>query len=104
MLATPVDRAFSDPDWLFELKLDGYRIQAVVVDGACRLWTRNRKDAATLLPRVRGRAPDWIGIHDAIVDGEVVALDGDGRPNFSLLQDSGRHEGSRRQAGRACGQ
>ena len=34
MLATAVDAPFSDPDWLFELKLDGYRIQAVVRDGA----------------------------------------------------------------------
>ena len=46
MLATAADGPFDDPDWLFELKLDGYRTQAVVRDGAVRLWTRKRVDAA----------------------------------------------------------
>ena len=50
MLATPVDKAFSSPAWLFEMKLDGYRVEAVVHDGRVRLWTRNRKDAATYFP------------------------------------------------------
>ena len=87
MLATPVDRAFSDAGWLFELKLDGYRVQAVVRDGALRLWTRNRKDAAAYFPAFAAAPPEWIGAHDAIIDGEMVALDGEGRPSFSLLQD-----------------
>src|ERR1700674_3083748 len=50
MLATLTDGAFDDPDWLFEVKWDGYRVEAVVRDGRVRLWTRNRIDAATYFP------------------------------------------------------
>ncbi|MEX1156461.1 MAG: DNA ligase D [Chloroflexota bacterium] len=86
MLATQVDGAFDDPDWLFEIKWDGYRVEAVVRDGRARLWTRNRIDAATYFPDLAGPA-GWIAAREAVVDGEVVALDPDGRPDFSLLQD-----------------
>jgi bifunctional non-homologous end joining protein LigD len=86
MLATMTDGAFDDPDWLFEIKWDGYRVEAVVRDGQARLWTRNRVDAATYFPDLAGRA-DWIAAREAVVDGEVVALDAEGRPDFSLLQD-----------------
>ena len=88
MLATPVDAAFDDPGWLFELKLDGFRVQAVVHAGKTNLWTRNHKDAATYFPAFAALPPaDWIGLADAVVDGEMVALGADGRPDFSLLQE-----------------
>ncbi len=87
MKATAVDRIFSDPDWFFELKLDGYRVQAVVEDGRVRLWTRNRLDAARYFPELATTRPDWIAARTAVVDGEVVALDEEGRSDFSLLQD-----------------
>jgi bifunctional non-homologous end joining protein LigD len=87
MLATAVDSAFSDPAWLFELKLDGYRTQAVVHEGALKLWTRKRVDAASYFPDFASTTPDWIGSDDAIVDGEMVALDPEGRPDFGLLQE-----------------
>jgi bifunctional non-homologous end joining protein LigD len=86
MLATLAEGAFDDPDWLFEIKWDGYRVEAVVRDQRVRLWTRNRVDAATYFPDLAG-PPDWIVAREAVVDGEVVALDADGRPDFSLLQD-----------------
>ncbi|HLE59658.1 MAG TPA: DNA ligase D [Candidatus Limnocylindria bacterium] len=86
MLATAVDAGFDDPDWLFEVKWDGYRVEAVVGDGRVRLWTRNRTDAAAYFPDLAGR-PAWIDAREAVVDGEVVALDDQGRPSFSLLQD-----------------
>jgi bifunctional non-homologous end joining protein LigD len=86
MLATMADGAFDDPDWLFEVKWDGYRVEAVLRDGRVRLWTRNRVDAATYFPDLAGPA-DWIAAREAVVDGEVVALDAEGRPDFSLLQD-----------------
>ena len=86
MLATLATEPFSDPDWLFEVKWDGYRVEAVIRDGEARIWTRRRLDAATYFPQLAGEAP-WIEAREAIVDGEVVALDEAGRPRFSLLQD-----------------
>lgn len=95
MKATLADRPFDDPDWLFEVKWDGYRVEAVVRDGRLRLWTRNRQDAATYFPELAA-APRWIAANEAIVDGEVVALDGEGRPRFTLLQErlGGKARGS----------
>jgi bifunctional non-homologous end joining protein LigD len=100
MRATLADRPFTDRDWLFEVKWDGYRVEAVVTGGSVRLWTRNRQDAARYFPDL-ARATDWIDAREAIVDGEVVALDEEGRPRFSLLQDrtgirTGRASGTRR--------
>jgi len=86
MLATLTDGAFDDPDWLYEIKWDGYRVEAVVHPKGVRLWTRNRIDAATYFPDLAS-ATDWIDAREAVVDGEVVALDPEGRPDFSLLQD-----------------
>jgi bifunctional non-homologous end joining protein LigD len=86
MLATLTDAPFDNDGWLFEIKWDGYRVEAVVRDGQARIWTRRRVDAATYFPDLAGRA-DWIEANEAIIDGEVVALDPEGRPDFSLLQD-----------------
>ncbi len=86
MLATLASKPFSDPDWLYEIKWDGFRIQAVVADRKVRLWTRNLKDGATYFPRLL-TPPTWIEARQAIVDGEVVALDEAGRPDFGLLQE-----------------
>ena len=87
MKATAVDKPFSDADWLFELKLDGYRVEAVIDGREVRLWTRNKQDAARYFPDLAATQPTWIRARSAIVDGEVVALDEQGRPAFSLLQD-----------------
>jgi bifunctional non-homologous end joining protein LigD len=86
MLATLTEGAFDDPDWLYEIKWDGYRVEAVVHPKGVRLYTRNRIDAATYFPDLAGPA-DWITAREAIVDGEVVAFDPDGKPDFSALQD-----------------
>ena len=86
MLATLADRAFDDEDWLFEIKWDGYRVQAVVADGEVRIFTRNGHDAATYFPRLLASPRTWLNATEAILDGEVVALDEQGRPDFSLLQ------------------
>ena len=86
MAATLATRAFSDDDWLFEIKWDGYRVEAVVRDGAVKLWTRSLKDGETYFPNLLS-PPSWIEAREAIVDGEIVALDEDGRPDFSLLQE-----------------
>jgi len=86
MAATLTDRAFRDEDWLFEVKWDGYRIEAVVRDGQTRTFTRHGKDGETYFPRLLTPAT-WLDATEAIVDGEVVALDEDGRPSFPLLQE-----------------
>ena len=85
MLATLATKAFDDEDWLFEIKWDGFRVQAVVDDGKVKTWTRGLKDAQTYFPNLLS-PPRWIEAKQAIVDGEVVAIDDDGRPDFSLLQ------------------
>ena len=100
MKATLATEPFTDPDWLFEVKWDGYRVEAVVRGDSVRLWTRRRQDAATYFPDL-GAASGWIQAREAIVDGEVVALDEQGRPRFSLLQDhtgirTGRSSGGKR--------
>jgi len=85
MLATLVGAPFDDPDWLFEVKWDGFRVEAVVDTGTVRLWTRGEQDASRYFgPFLDG--PTWIAAKQAIVDGEVIALDEHGEPGFALLQ------------------
>jgi bifunctional non-homologous end joining protein LigD len=85
MLATLVAAPFDDPDWLFEVKWDGFRVEAVV-DGGVRLWTRGEKDAAQSYFGPFLDPPTWLNSGQAIVDGEVIALDERGEPDFALLQ------------------
>ena len=86
MLPTPTDRPFSHPDWLFEPKLDGYRVIAIVLDGRTRLVSRRGLDVTDkyrwLVEALNGQP-----FREAVLDGEVVALDGDGRPSFQNLQN-----------------
>jgi DNA ligase D len=86
MKATLASKPFRDEDWLFEVKWDGYRVEAVVRDGDVELFTRRGNDASVYFPRLL-TPPTWIDAREAIVDGEVVALDAEGRPDFSLLQE-----------------
>jgi bifunctional non-homologous end joining protein LigD len=86
MKATLASRPFRDEDWLFEIKWDGYRVEAVVADGSVRLYTRNGHDAGAYFGRLLD-PPAWIAAREAIVDGEVVAPDDHGRPDFGLLQE-----------------
>jgi bifunctional non-homologous end joining protein LigD len=86
MLATLVAAPFDDPDFLYETKWDGFRVQAVVRDGGVRIWTRGRKDAEGYFGPFLD-PPTWIEATEAIVDGEVIALDDAGEPSFVLLGD-----------------
>src|SRR6478735_5448365 len=87
MLATLATNAFDDPDWLFEIKWDGYRLQAVVQDGTVRTFTRRGLDGSTYFPGLLAN-PSWIAAQTAVVDGEVVAVDEQGVPDFPLLQEA----------------
>jgi bifunctional non-homologous end joining protein LigD len=93
MLATLVGAPFDDPDWQFEVKWDGFRVEGVVADGSVRLWTRGQQDAARYFGPFLD-PPTWIAARDAIVDGEVIALDAHGEPDFALLQARIKGQGS----------
>jgi bifunctional non-homologous end joining protein LigD len=84
MLATFVAEAFDDPNWIFEIKWDGYRAIAEVTMENVRLYSRNN------LPFEDRYAPVVESLrqlgHEAVLDGEIVVLDGSGKAQFQLLQ------------------
>ena len=80
---------FSKPDWIFELKYDGYRMLAALNSGQARLLYRSGREASTLFPDVR-RAVAALPYSSLILDGEVVVLGPEGRPVFSRLQQRGQ--------------
>ncbi len=84
MLAEPRDRPFTAPGWLFEPKLDGYRALAAREHEA-RLLSRNGNDLTPCFPEVV-QALRALPFDRLVVDGELVALDDAGRPNFQRLQ------------------
>ncbi|MGD1214902.1 MAG: non-homologous end-joining DNA ligase [Terriglobales bacterium] len=96
MLATPTAKAFDDPDWLFEIKWDGYRAVAFIADSRVRLVSRNQNDLTAQFPEL-GSLPQFVKAQRAILDGEIVALDDEGRSSFSLMQQrTGFQPGKRR--------
>ena len=100
MLASSVAKAFDDPDWLFEIKWDGYRAVAFIEDGRVRLVSRNQNDLTAQFFEL-GSLPQFVNAQRAILDGEIVALDEEGRPSFSLIQQrTGLQPGKRRLARR----
>lgn len=85
MLATPVPLPAALPRgaaWVFEVKWDGVRVLANVVDGRLRLTSRNERDVTPAYPELTALA----GLDGVLLDGEVVLLDA-GRPSFSALAD-----------------
>jgi bifunctional non-homologous end joining protein LigD len=85
MLATLVDRPFSDPDWLFETKWDGIRAICFLNQGKARFVSRNQNALSAQYPELAGIAAA-IKSRQAILDGEIVALDEQGVSRFQLLQ------------------
>jgi bifunctional non-homologous end joining protein LigD len=83
------DKAFTRDDWLFELKLDGYRLIASKSKGEALLLTRNGNDYTTVFPEI-ARAVKALPFDECIIDGEVVVCDAKGLPSFSMLQQRGR--------------
>jgi bifunctional non-homologous end joining protein LigD len=86
MLAATAREIPRGDGWLFELKWDGYRAIGAVIGGRAQLASRNGNDLTTRFPRVASDLVAAAGQHSFVVDGEVCALDGAGRPSFSALQ------------------
>ena len=86
MLAESGERVFADAQWMFEPKLDGYRVMAFIEDGKVELRSRRGLDLTRAFPSVvrelAGQSVDAM-----ILDGEIVALDAQGRPSFNALQN-----------------
>ena len=75
------------PEWVYELKLDGYRAIAIKSGGKVRLRSRNNNDFTAKYPTIvkaLAALPD-----EAVIDGELVAFDASGRPSFNALQNRG---------------
>lgn len=85
MLATSIDAPFDSSDWLFEIKWDGYRAIVFVDEGHARFVSRNQNDLTAQYPDLHG-LPEFLKAKTAILDGEIVALDEQGRSSFSLMQ------------------
>src|SRR5947208_2633401 len=86
MLATLIDAPFDDRDWVFETKWDGFRLIAETGGGNGSLYSRNGNDVtkryATVAEALHATK------RNAVIDGELVALDAEGRSRFQLLQNA----------------
>jgi bifunctional non-homologous end joining protein LigD len=86
MLSLAVAKLPEGPEWAYEVKFDGYRALGLKTDGRVQLLSRNRRNFTTRfasIARALEALPD-----DAVIDGEIVAYDSDGRPSFNVLQNS----------------
>ena len=87
MLLLRTEKLPEGPDWAYEIKLDGYRALAFKTGGKLQLRSRNDNDFALRYPSIAkalASLPD-----DTAVDGEIVALDAEGKPSFNALQNYG---------------
>ena len=87
MLATAIEAPFDDPEFLFELKWDGYRaLTTIAKDGTVAIASRNGNDFTLKFPELATLA-EAFSERPVIVDGELVVLDAQGRPSFGALQE-----------------
>ena len=86
MLATLAEELPRGDDWLFEVKWDGYRALGYVRGGEARLVSRNGNDLTARFPAAAKELAKAVRSPECVVDGEVCALDENGRPSFSAMQ------------------
>ncbi len=84
MLAKETDKPFSDADWLFEIKWDGYRAIAEVNKDEVKLYSRNGNSFVANYPLIVNELLKWKV--NAVLDGEIVVLNENGNPDFQKLQ------------------
>lgn len=85
MLASPKKKIFNHPNWIFELKWDGYRMLSSIRNGEVHCYSRNGNSFNQKFSKI-ARVLEGIP-HDVILDGEMVALDKKGLPNFQAIQN-----------------
>jgi bifunctional non-homologous end joining protein LigD len=86
MLATIGDHPFSNPQWLFEIKWDGVRALAWINNGALTIRARSGAEITARYPELAS-LPGAIAARQTLLDGEIAALDAQGRSDFGLLQE-----------------
>ncbi|MGZ3608325.1 MAG: non-homologous end-joining DNA ligase, partial [Syntrophales bacterium] len=84
MLATLIKKPFDHPDWMFEVKWDGYRAVAEIRDGDVSLYSRNRISLHQKFSPIMDSLRKFR--FDAVLDGEIVVVDDQGHPDFQMLQ------------------
>jgi bifunctional non-homologous end joining protein LigD len=89
MLATLTEELPHGESWIYEVKWDGYRALAYIRGGECRLVSRNDNDLTPRFPELARAVAKAVKTPAAVVDGEVCALDDQGRPSFSAMQQGG---------------
>ena len=90
MLATLSEALPSGDDWVYEVKWDGYRALGYVRGGDARLVSRNGNDLTGRFPELAKALVKAARSPECVVDGEVCALDEQGRPSFSAMQQGKR--------------
>jgi bifunctional non-homologous end joining protein LigD len=90
MAAHVVDKLPQGPEWLYEVKFDGYRALLIKEGARLQVRSRNEKDLTAAYPTV-ATAGRRLRAEQAVVDGEIVAVDGTGRPSFQALQHRSAH-------------
>jgi bifunctional non-homologous end joining protein LigD len=86
MIAESAKAVFDRPDWIFEIKLDGYwAITVFDSAGKPHLWSRNGLSLEAKFPAI-AKAVSKLKLCSTVLDGEIVAVDENGTPRFQLLQ------------------
>ena len=85
MAALPVDTLPTGPEWMYEAKFDGYRALAQKAGSRVKLLSRKGNDLTADYPSIKAAVAE-LNVKSAVIDGEIVAFDEQGRPSFQQLQ------------------